>query len=89
MRFLLSNERAYVGASNLFSYLDKLGVNTTLFALPIPYIMSSEELSYWLDCLDNELRSLGNPNQPYLDYVKQVSRALRKWADAGHVIHIM
>lgn len=89
MRFLLSNERAYVGASNLFDALDKLNVNKTLFTLPIPYILSSEELSYWLDCLDNELRSLYNPNQQYYDYVKQVSKALRKWSDAGHVIHIM
>lgn len=89
MRFLLSNERAYVGASNLFDALEKLGVNTTLFTLPIPYILSSEELSYWLDCLDNELRSIRAPSLQYYDYVKQVSRALRKWADAGHIIHIM
>lgn len=89
MRFLLSNERAYVGASNLFDALEKLNVNTTLFALPIPYILSSEELGYWLDCLDNELRSLRNANPHYYEYVKQVSRALRKWADAGHIIHIM
>lgn len=89
MRFLLSNERAYVGASNLFEALDKLGVNTTLFTLPIPYILSSEELSYWLDCLDNELRSLTKPNLQYYDYVKQISKALRKWADNSYVVHIM
>ncbi len=89
MRFLLSNERAYVGASRLFEALEKLNVNTTLFTLPIPYILSSEELSYWLDCLDNELRGLRNPNLQHYDYVKQVGKALRKWADAGHIIHIM
>ncbi|BCS54091.1 hypothetical protein GSbR_41740 [Geobacter sp. SVR] len=87
MRFLLDNERAWVGASQFYVALDKLGISPTLYALPIPYIFSADELQYYLDSLENELR--GKPRNDYYSYVKERCVKLSEWASRGVIVHVV
>lgn len=87
MKFLLEGERGWCGASGFFAALTKLGVSPALYALPIPYIISADELDYYLDSLEHELRNKER-NEYYL-YIKRICGSLRKWSNNGYVIHIV
>ncbi len=87
MRFLLENERAYVGASTLCEKLSRLGISPALYELPSPYISKPEEVLYWTDSLLNEVKNI--PICEEVQYIVKVCNALQKWALRGYIIHVV
>lgn len=87
MRFLLEGERSYVGSTQLYHCLKKLGIDPPPLP-PLPYIFSGEELSYYLDSLEIELRKAPQGIEDY-DYAVKVLKTLRKWADSGLIVHVV
>lgn len=86
MRFLKEGERAYIGAAQLYQKLQNLNIDPPPLP-PLPYIFSGEELTYYLDTLENELQSTPRGSEDY-HYVATVLAALRRWADSGLVVHV-
>lgn len=85
--FLLENERAYIGASNLFSKLKRLGVPIAPYEIPTPFIFKAEELEFYAESLLNELR--GKPKTDEYYEVKRICKGLLKWAENGFICHVM
>lgn len=85
--FLLEGERAYAGASQLFTRLERLGIPTAPYELPVPYILSPDELQYYVASLRNELR--GKQPSEDLAAVKRICDSLNKWACDGLICHVI
>ena len=83
---LLENEKGYAGASHLYDKMRKLGINTALYELPVPFIFKPEEVFYWTDSLLNETRGCKFCEE--VQYIERVCKALRGWAGKGYVVHI-
>jgi len=87
MTFLLEGERAWLGASQFYKALTRLNIPVEIYHLELPHIFSGEELDYYLDSLENDLRSADRTSD-YYQYVKQICRKLREWTSKGYVIHV-
>lgn len=89
MRFLglYEAERSWLGSSELYRALGKLGIDYRLYELPVPYILSADEVLYYVESILQDIR--GKPESIYLDYVKDRCYALRRWAEAGYIVHVL
>lgn len=86
MRFLTENENVYLGASNLYQKLKNLNIDPP--PIPnLPCVFAAEEMGYWLDSLENDLRLCQGKSEDY-QYVASVIKTLRRWADLGRLIHV-
>ena len=84
---LFEGERAWLGSTEFYVALGKLGIDYHLYELPCPYILSAEELAYYTESILNDLK--GKQPSEYLDYVKQRCKALQSWADRGYIVHVV
>jgi len=89
MKFLAlyEGERAWLGSSDFYFALGKLGIDYRLYELPHPYVLSAYEVMYYSESILNDL--IGKEPSEYLDYVKQRCLALKSWAQKGYIIHVV
>ena len=86
MRFLYENEMAYLGANHLYQKLNNLNIDPP--PIPsLPCVFSAEDMGYWLDSLENDLRLCQGKGDDY-HYVAAVLKTLRRWSDLGRLIHV-
>lgn len=89
MKFLalFEGERAWLGSSEFYFALGKLGINYRLYELPCPIVLSAEEVLFYAESVLNDLR--GKAPSEYLDYVKHRCIALKGWAERGYIVHVV
>lgn len=94
MKFLAlyEGERAWIGATELYSALGKLGIDYRLYELPSHYpdgryVLKAEELNIYTESILNDLK--GKPHTEQYEYVKQRCEALKRWAEKGYIVHVL
>ena len=84
---LYENERGWVGSSSFYEALGRLGIDYRLYELPVPYVLSADELNFYVESILNDLR--GKCPSVFLDYVLERCKALKNWAAKGYIVHVV
>lgn len=84
---LYEGERCWLGSSEFYNALGRLGIDYRLYELPTPYVISADELNYYVESILNDIRGL--PPSDYLDYIMVRCTSLKRWADKGFIVHVM
>lgn len=82
----------WVSSKLFFMCVNKLDLNDSVYHIPAGVFMSNEELTYYVDHLQDKLKSSTVTTQEEYEaaeYVSTICSVLKAWARGGHSVTVV